>query len=189
MLARRDDHDRRLPRREAYRPLRAAHYTAQPLRTRWTRIRRGVGSCPSLYAGRVQEIGIGVARVTSASPRENSLIVFLEFHGLRYPRTQSTRTRASGSPCQPLEPSRCGSKLSEMLPSQVEWRCQFGDILLAGLRPTRARTLSICSRRRSAFWREHCQWPQRTPHWWPCRYPPVARCVPIGGQRKSPPRG
>jgi hypothetical protein len=23
--------------------------------------------------------------------------------------------------------------LSEMLPSQVEWRCQFGDILLAGL--------------------------------------------------------
>jgi hypothetical protein len=71
--------------------------------------------------------------VTSASPRENSLIVFLEFHGLRYPRTLSTRTRASGSPYQPLEPSRCGSKLSEMLPSQVEWRCQFGDILLAGL--------------------------------------------------------
>ncbi|HLZ24714.1 MAG TPA: hypothetical protein VKQ30_21560, partial [Ktedonobacterales bacterium] len=27
-----------------------------------------------------------------------------------------------------------------------------------------------------------CQWPSRTPQWWPRRYPPVAVCVPTGGQ-------
>jgi hypothetical protein len=34
-----------------------------------------------------------------------------------------------------------------------------------------------------------CQWPPRTPHWWPSRYPPVAKCVATCGQRKSPPGG
>jgi hypothetical protein len=79
----------------------------------------------------VQDIGIGAARLTAVSHRENSPTIFLEFRGVRdAPHTVEKDTRIPIA----LSVDRAAHlrrRLSELVPSQIEWHSQFLDILAA----------------------------------------------------------
>ena len=104
----------------------------------------------------MQHIGIGGARLTAVSHRENSPTVFLEFRGVRDARhTADKDTRI----CIALSVDRAadlGRRLSELLPSQIERRSQFVDILAGHPCETYEGEDAIeMLKRLSAFWREH----------------------------------
>jgi hypothetical protein len=104
----------------------------------------------------VQDIGIGAARLTAVSHRENSPTVFLEFRGVRdAPHTvdKDTRIRIALSADRVADLLR---RLSELLPSQIEWQSQFSDILAGHLGETYAGEDAVeMLKRLSDFWHEH----------------------------------
>jgi hypothetical protein len=104
----------------------------------------------------VQDIGVGAARLTAVSRPEQSPTVFLEFRGLRdapHVADKDTRVRIALSMQRAVELRR---ELSELLPSQVEWRTQFGDILAGHMGETFEGEDAVeILKRLSAFWREH----------------------------------
>jgi hypothetical protein len=104
----------------------------------------------------VQDIGIGAARVTAERRPESSPTVFLEFRGLRdsaHTVDKDTTVRIA------LAADRAAGlrrQLSEILPSQLEWRSQFGDILEQHLGETYEGEDAVeMLKRLSDFWREH----------------------------------
>jgi hypothetical protein len=81
----------------------------------------------------VQDIGIGAARLTAVSHREHSPTVYLGFRGVRdapHPVDKDTRIRIALSVDRAADLRR---RLSELLPSQIERRPQFLDILAGHL--------------------------------------------------------
>jgi hypothetical protein len=104
----------------------------------------------------VQDIGIGSARVAAVSHRENSPTVFLEFRGVRdapHNVDKETRIRIALSVDRAADLRR---RLSELLPSQVEWQSQFLDILAGHLGETyKGEDAVEMLKRLSDFWREH----------------------------------
>jgi len=104
----------------------------------------------------VQDIGIGAARLTAVSHRENSPTVFLEFRGVRdAPHTvdKNTRIRIALSVDRAAGLRR---RLAELLPSQVEWQSQFLDILAAHRGEAYLGEDAVqVLKRLSDFWREH----------------------------------
>ena len=104
----------------------------------------------------MQDIGIGAARLTAVSHRENSPTVFLEFRGVRdAPHTvdKDTRIRIALSVDRAADLRR---RLSELMPSQVEWQSQFLDILAGHLGETYEGEDAVeVLKRLSNFWREH----------------------------------
>jgi hypothetical protein len=104
----------------------------------------------------VQDIGIGAARLTAVSHREHSPTVFLEFRGVRdAPHTvdKDTRIRIALSVDRAAELRR---RLSDLLPSQVEWQSQFLDILAEHTGETYQGEDAVeMLKRLSAFWRQH----------------------------------
>ena len=104
----------------------------------------------------MQDIGIGAARITSVTRPEGAPTVFLEFRGLRdAPHTvdKDTRVRIALTVERAADLRR---KLSELLPSQIEWRSQFGDILEQHMGETFSGEDAVeMLRRLSNFWREH----------------------------------
>ena len=104
----------------------------------------------------MRHTGIGAARLTAVSHRENSATVFLEFRGVRdAPHTvdKNTRIRIALSVDRAADLRR---RPSELLPSQVEWQSQFLDILAAhrGEAYLGEDAVEIL-KRLSNFWREH----------------------------------
>ena len=103
----------------------------------------------------MQDIGIGAARLTAVSHRENSTTVFLKFRGVRdAPHTvdKDTRIRIALSVERAADLRR---RLSELLPSQINWQSQFLDILAAHRGETYEGEDAVeMLKRLSNFWRE-----------------------------------
>jgi len=104
----------------------------------------------------VHDIGIGAARLTTVSHRENSPTVFLEFRGVRdapHIVDKDTRIRIALSVDRAADLRR---RLSELLPSQIEWRSQFLDILAEHMGETYEGEDAVeMLKRLSNCWREH----------------------------------
>jgi hypothetical protein len=104
----------------------------------------------------VQDIGIGAARLTAVSHRENSATVFLEFRGVRdaaHTVDKDTRIRIALSVDRAADLRR---RLSELLPSQVEWQSQFLDIVASHRGEAYLGEDAVeVLKRLSDFWREH----------------------------------
>ena len=104
----------------------------------------------------MQDIGIGAARLTAVWHRENSATVFLEFRGVRdAPHTVDKDTRIRIALLVELA-ADLRRRLSDLLPSQVEWQPQFLDILAAhGGEAYLGEDAVEMLKRLGDFWREH----------------------------------